>query len=507
MTQDTNYPVIVGAGQITNRIESLDGAVEPLELMARAARAAEIDTDSAGLLARVDSVRVVNIISWPYPDAPGLLASRLGARPAHKVYSAVGGESPQRLVNEAAQDIVEGRTRIALIAGAEAMQSRRLARKAGVRLDWPIRGNPEHVAGDTRLGFTESEARHGATMPTRMYPLFENAIRARLGLSIDEHRRRLGELCARFTRVAARNPHAWFPEERTPEEITTVSASNRWVCFPYPKLMNAIIEVDQGAALILTGSRTARELGIPEERWVYLWGCGDAVDKWFVSDRLNYYSSPAIRAAAQRALGMAGITVNDIGAFDLYSCFPAAVQLALDALSLKPDDIRPLTVTGGLPYAGGPGNNYVSHSIAAMTARLRQNRHEFGLVTGLGWFATKHSAGVYSTRRPAKPWARTDPAAGQSRIDAMPGPQSVDRAEGPAIIETYTVAFNREGEPEMGIVAGRLGEDGTGPRFFANTPPHRGLLLRMTGEEFVGRPGAVTHDAETGKNVFEMKQA
>ena len=276
------------------------------------------------------------------------------------------------------------------------------------------------------------------------------------------------------------------------------------VCFPYPKLMNAIMEVDQGAAVILTGSETAREIGIPEDRWVYLWGCGQANDKWLVSERVNYHSSPGIRAATSRALSMAGITVNDIGAFDLYSCFPSAVQLALDALGLKPDDPRPLTVTGGLPYAGGPGNNYVGHSIAVMVQRLRERRHEYGLVTGLGWFATKHSAGIYSARRPSKPWRRTDPAVDQAAIDAEESPPFAEQAEGDAVIETNTVAFDREGEPEQAVIVGRL-KQGEAPRFFANTVPDRELMCAMTREEFVGRRGRVSHDAEAGRNVFAAK--
>jgi acetyl-CoA C-acetyltransferase len=291
------------------------------------------------------------------------------------------------------------------------------------------------------------------------------------------------------------------------------------VCFPYPKLMNAIIETDQAAALIVTGSETARELGIPEERWVYLWGCGDAKDKWFVNERVDYHTSPAIRAVTQRALGMAGVTVNDIGAFDLYSCFPSAVQLGLEALGLKPDDPRPITVTGGLPYAGGPGNNYVGHSIAAMVERLRDRRHEFGLVTGNGWFVTKHSAGVYSARRPAKPWRRTDPAIDQAHVDAMASPPFIDAAEGEAVVETYTVAFDREGEPEQGIIVGRLlppsatQDPGSGavaqgpspewPRFFANTPPDRELLWDMTRRELVGQRGRV-RTGEDGRNVFSV---
>lgn len=494
-----NYPVLIGAGQLTNRLKSLDEAIEPVEMMARVARAAAEDAGNAGLVSSADSVQVVNMLSWTYTDAPGLLAQRLGATPAHKLYSAVGGETPQRLVNETAQAVVEGRIRLALLAGCEVMASRSLARKLDAKLPWTEKGAPREVTGDSRPGFTDVEARHGAMLPTRVYPLFENAIRAHRGHSIAEHQRCLGELCARFTQVAAQNPYAWFPAARTPEELTEVSPENRWICFPYPKVMNAIIEVDQAAAVLLTGSETARELGIPEEKWVYLLGCGDAVDKWFVSDRVNYHSSPAIRAATSRALSMAGLAVEEIDFFDLYSCFPSAVELAMGELGLAATEPRPLTVTGGLPYAGGPGNNYVMHSIAATVGRLRQDPGRKALVTGLGWFATKHSAGVYSTEPPAGDWVRTDPRVDQEAVDADASPPFVSEAEGRARVETYTVCFGREGEPELGIVVGRLV---SGERFFANTPPDRDLLWAMTREEFVGRTGAVAPDSAAQKNTF-----
>ena len=176
------------------------------------------------------------------------------------------------------------------------------------------------------------------------------------------------------------------------------------------------------------------------------------------------------------------------------------MQLALDALGVDPYDRRTLTVTGGLPYAGGPGNNYVMHSIATMVHRLREAPEEFGLVTGLGWFATKHSAGIYGTRPPEGEWKRIPPATDQREVDSMETPPFAAQAEGEAQVETYTVIFNREGEPEQAIVIGRMG-DGSGARFFANTPPERDLMLAMTHDEFVGKRGRV-HAAD-GRNLFE----
>jgi acetyl-CoA C-acetyltransferase len=495
-----NFPVLIGAGQLRNHPKSIAEAIEPLEMMERVGRDAAKDAGAPGLLEKLDSVQVVNILSWSYVDAPGMLAARLGAEPKHTVYSPIGGETPQRLINETSEAIAAGRIRLVLLAGAEAMESRRLARKLDEKLPWE-RGTPQRIDGENRPGFTESEARHGAATPPRVYPMFENAIRAHLGLSVEEHQRRLGELCSRFTSVAAENPYAWFPEARMPEEIASVRPGNRMVGFPYPKLMNAIMEVDQAAAVIMTGSDTARELGIPEDRWVYVHGCGDAVEKWFVSERVDYHSSPAIRAATQCALGMAGIGVDEVGMFDIYSCFPSAVQLGLDAVGVDPDDPRPLTVTGGLPYAGGPGNNYVMHSVATMVRRLRESPGDYGLVTGLGWFATKHSAGVYSARRPDGE-RRIAPSVDQREIDAMESPPFVEQGKGDATVETYTVVFNREGEPEQGIVIGRL-DSGTGARFFANTPPDREMMLAMTRDEFVGARGRVR--LEDRRNVFEAR--
>lgn len=494
-----NYPVVVGVGQLTNHLKSLDQAIEPAEMMARVARAAAEDAGSPDLLAKLDSVQVVNILSWSYPDAPGLLAGKIGANPTHKLYSAVGGETPQRLVNETSQAIAEGRTRLALLAGVEGMAARRMARRQGTELTWPIKGVPESVVGEMKAGFSDVEARHGATTPVRVYPMFENAIRAGLGHTIEQHQQYVGDLCSRLTQVAAANPYAWFPEAHTAEEITTVGPKNRWIGFPYPKRMNAIMEVDQAAAVILTGSDTATQLGIPEDRWVYVHGCGEANEKWLVTERVDYKHSPAIKASTSRALSMAGAAVDDIDFFDLYSCFPCAVQLALDALGMKTTDPRDISVTGGLPYFGGPGNNYVMHSIATTVERLRAKPEQKALVTGNGWFVTKHSAGVYSGRPPKGEWKRTDPKVDQATVDAEASPPFTAEANGGATVETYTVIFGREGEPEQGIVIGRLAN---GTRFIANTPADSDLLWSMTREEQIGEKGRVSYDAATLKNTF-----
>ena len=501
---DERTPILVGAGQLTQRDVDPAAAKEPLAMMEHVARCAAAD---AGLtdrvLAQLDHIAVVNILAWSSANAPGHLAHRLGAHPRQLIYTAVGGNTPQWLVNETAARIAAGQTRFALLAGAEGMYTLARARRARVSLQWTS-GEPSGqieptVIGSDRPGTNDYEMAHGLTVPTTIYPLFENALRAHYGLSLEQHRRRLAELCHSFSRVAATNPYAWFREERSADEIATVSVQNRMIGFPYPKYMNSILDVDQSAAVLMTSVAAAREMGIHPSKWVYLWGCGDAHDIWYVSERTDWHSSPAIRAAGQRALQQAGLSIADIASFDLYSCFPSAVQIARDMLGIPGDDPRPLTVTGGLPYHGGPGNNYVMHSVATMIEKLRQQPGTKGLVTGLGWYITKHSVGIYGSDAPPKPFSRHDPALDQASIEAMPRTPLVHAANGRGAVETYTVLHDRDGAPMRGLIVGRMDD---GSRFLANTSADREVLEGLEREEAIGKVGSVS--SRDGTNVFDI---
>ncbi len=492
-------PILVGVGQLTNRTDDPHEVIEPLAMMTEAARLAAEDAEAPQLLAQLDSVTVINIISRRYPDPAGQLAARLGAHPAERLYTTVGGNSPQWRVNEAADRIARSEIRLALIAGAEAIHGRRLARKAQVELDWSPAGTPEETAGDQRQATSAVEQRHHAQTPTQIYPLFENALRAHRGWSIETHRAHLAAFCARFAAVARDNPYAWFRDGKSAEQIGSISDENRLIAFPYPKFMNAIINVDQAAALVLTEVETARRLGIPEHKWVYPCGCGDATDHWYIGERVNYFSSPAIRLAGERALAQAGLSIDAITYFDLYSCFPCAPQIAADMLGIPPDDARLLTVTGGLAYHGGPGSNYSTHAIACVANLLRQRPGSSALISGVGWYMTKHTIGVYSSHPPRHAWRREDPKTYQPIVDKEPHPPLAEEANGQGKVETYTVSHDREGNPAIGIIVVRLFD---GHRCWANvTDP--ALLHHIEQVELIGQTGQVRHHQPTQVNVFE----
>ncbi len=450
MSLDPRTPVLVGYGQINQREES--ATTEPVDLMERAARAAA----DPRVLAAVDAVRIVNLLSWRYRDPGLLLAQRIGAPGALTRYTGIGGNVPQSLVNQACMDIQQGRNDVVLIAGGETWRSRTRLRARGEKLVGTVQDESVPLppgADDEFLMAGPTEIRITLDRPAYVYPMFEQALRIASGEPALEHRRRIGQLWARFSEVARDNPHAWSRTACTAEQIWQPGPDNRMISWPYTKLMNSNNMVDQGAALILTSAEKAAALGIPRERWVFPYAGTDAHDTYLIGERARFDGSPAIRLAGRRVLELAGRGIDDVDLVDLYSCFPCAVQVAADELGLPTDDARrPLTVTGGLTFAGGPWNNYVSHSIATMAERLTAQPGAVGLVSANGGYLTKHSFGVYGTEPPIGGFRWEDV---QSAVDAEPTVVAEDGWAGVGTVETWTTPFTREGTAEKTFLAVR----------------------------------------------------
>ncbi|WP_417519124.1 acetyl-CoA acetyltransferase [Minwuia sp.] len=506
---ETRIPVLVGSGQVTQREPDPRAAMSPMDLTAAAAREAAKDAgDAAKVLEALDTIvqiRAFSDTSWrfvcpfgQYRNPPKSLANRLGATNAKRlVYTHPGGNMPQWSINRMFEMITRGELEAAMVVGGEALATQKAAQRAGIDLDWSEDPGGEAEAwGVDKRGWNDMEDRHRMAGAIFAYPMIENAIRGHKGESIDEHMMTMGRLFEGFAKVAADNPLADRREGYSAEQIATVSEKNPFIGFPYTKLMNSNAFIDQSAAVILMSVAKAKALGIPREKWVFLHGCGDAYDHWYLSERINFHSSPAMRHVSHEATKMAGKSIDQMDFLDLYSCFPSAVQIACEEMGIPEDDPRGLTVTGGLPYFGGPGNNYVTHSIAEMMDRVRGRPGSYGMVTANGNYVTKQSAGIYSTDMPEQPFAPVDPKTYQAKIDADKGPQVVEIAEGDAEVETYAVLHDRKG-PSYSIVFGRLGD---GSRFIANTPSDPDLLLEMEKVDHLGAKGRVTH--ADGLNTF-----
>lgn len=479
---DPRTPVIIGVGQYVHRADSLDDGVEPVELMERAVSEAVVDAGLDGPPA-ADAVRVVGQLSWRYGNTPRMLAQRLGLSPTRLDYTTMGGNSPQSLVNATALDIQSGEIDVAVLSGGEATRTRSRARKAGVELQWPKspEGDEPTIVGEDLEMNLQAEIDRGIYLPVQIYPMFETAIRAASGRSIDEHRAHLGRLWSDLSEVAARNPYAWTRDARTPAEVVTVSDANRMIGLPYPKLMNSNNDVDMGAAVIMCSVEAAQRLGVASDRWVFPHAGTDCHEHNYVSHRNTFTQTPAIEIGGGRVLELAGIDIDDVSIIDLYSCFPAAVQLGAASLGIDTTQ-RQWSRTGGLPFAGGPWNNYVMHAIATVVTDLREQPGDRGLVWANGGYATKHAFGVYSTEPPANGFRHATP---QDEVDALPRRELAlpDEAAGTATIEAYTVMFSRDASPEQSIASCLLAD---GRRAWGtSTDPQ--VADAMCDGEWVGR--------------------
>jgi len=418
---------VIGVARRTWRDRS---APEPLDQWEDVARSAAHDAGCPSALGTIDNLQVVYSQSWQYDDPTARLAERLGARPGTTRYSGLGGSVPLRLVADAAADMAGGGTGLALVVGGEALATLR-------HHPDPAWSHPPAEPPPFPLSLDRAEAAHGIYQAYLTFALLDTARRADRGQAVDEYRRQLGEVLAPLSTVAAADPdHAWFPVARTAEEIIRPEPANRMVATPYTKLMTAVMDVDMAAAVLVATEARADELGVPADRRVYLWGTGVGEEPSTMAARPDLGRSPAMASTARHALG--GVGIDEVAHLDLYSCFSASLQFARDALGITDD--RPLTVTGGLPYHGGPGSNYATHALVAMCETLRADPGGHGLVTGVGMHMTSHAATLWSATPPRHvPVPGPTPQAAADTVPVTAG------AEGPATVATFSTTCGREG--------------------------------------------------------------
>lgn len=456
---DPRTPVLVGAGQVLQRVpagsDGTDPALsEPLDLMEQAARLAAEDAGCPALLSALDSVRVPRGL-WPYANPAYNLAERLGSAGAHTMAAPISGNMVQRMLTHGAREIVAGARDVVMVVGAEAEQTKRRLKRAGRKPQW---SEPEAPPADLDLTqedrwMLKEEFEAGLGHPASIFALYENARRHACQEGLDANRDRIARLWHGFAKVAEDNPFAWTQEAPSVESIRDESPDNKMNSYPYTKRLCANISVDLGAAVILCSAERATRLGIPRDRWVFFHTATDCMATPAMSHRDDFLRVPTLDLAAQKALELSRVDAADIAHVDLYSCFPSSVQIAAEALGFPID--RPLTVTGGLAFAGGPFNSYVIHSLATMMDRLRRNSGSLGLVSSVGGAFSKHAFGIYSTAPPERgfQYADLDPEAG-----ALPQRTLATGHEGETRVETYALRHT-DGAPSKATLSCLL-EDG-----------------------------------------------
>lgn len=470
-------PVIIGVGQILDRPADPRDGLDSLGLMLAALRAAEQDS-GADLLGKLGWLAVVDQIAFPNPDIHADLAAKLPAAPGQVIRTPdASGDGPIRLINDAANLIASGAVAIAAAVGGEGLRTaNKLAQIAQAE-------NPGAAKADILAEAAEAIALphakpYGLLTPADVYPIYEQATRAGWGQTLAEAQAETGAIWSGNSRAAAANPDAWLGKATPAQEIVEPTADNRMINFPYTKLMVANGSVNMGAAVILASLATARALGVPEEKLVYV---GRGVSAFEPDDYLRrdtFTASPSMTVALEKTLDYNGITSADLDHVELYSCFPCIPKMARRILNWPLD--KPHSVYGGLTFGGGPVGNGMMHAAAVMVGKLRAGDADAkGLIFANGGFAT-HSHAILLRRTPGAEADQPHSYDGQALADAARGPipEFLESYTGPATIESFVMPYGRTGEPAFAAVVARTPD---GARFLAHVPGDDGAMLAFLG--------------------------
>ena len=492
MTIADNTPIIVGAGQCVERDYTESS---PMDLAGRAASSAIEASGGTGVGAAIDTIAVVRIFSDSAPmwasklgrsnNPPQSVAKRVGAAPQHRIYSVTGGNEPQSLLLEFFADLQAGRRDCVLLCGSEAIKNQRNAERNGLALNWDeVFDEPLEDRGFGVWVASQQERHNALIAPIFYYQILEEFRRQKLGLSREDYQAQMARLLTSLNAVAVNNPYAQFPGPLSEADILGADPLTHL----YTKRMVAQDSVNQGAALVLTTVGRARELGVPEANWVYLHGGAQGLDVE-ITVRPDPSASEMAGAVINKTFEMAGKSIADIALVDIYSCFPVAVTAISEALGLPSDGSRTLTLTGGLPYFGGPGNNYSMHGLAEMWRQVRSDPSQFAYVHANGGMLSKHASGIFSCRPSAVDWSSVETSISQDTL------QRCDLDEHPAsgTVIAYTVNYMK-GQPVQAIV---LCETDAGARFVSHTRPEdQDVVAEMVSGEPVGRRVAVSGTAD-----------
>ncbi|MGR8947672.1 MAG: hypothetical protein ACU84Q_06465 [Gammaproteobacteria bacterium] len=473
--------VISGWGQITQPKLAEPPFLDPVDMMERAAREAG-EIAGKKIWSAIDTLLLVRTQSRNLMKPDAELAKRLGLNPRHSQVSGIGGEVPQHYVNQAAGMLAREEANAVLICGAETYYPRDANAITGEGA--LIQGVPDDYDADDATGSDELEQRHGLTLPIHGFPLFETALWGASGKSRAEWLNHVGRMWSKFSEVAAQHPNAWTREAASIEEIITPGPENRPICSPYTKRLVSLVSADLGAAIIVTTAELASKSS-HDKNTVYFLGGGFAKDRQrFMSNKENFTHSPSLATAAAKAQKRAGLSVDDIDGFDLYSCFPCAVSVAKRVLRIADDDPRSLTATGGLGFFGGPGSNYALHGIATLAERIADGDFKTGMATAIGWFMHKYAVGIYADAPNDHDFSDDDLIDDENPEAGRPPVARIDDFNGEGVIDTYTVVYSRDREPVKTIL---LGTTDDGQRFIANTPTEREVFDAFINENQIGR--------------------
>ena len=304
-----------------------------------------------------------------------------------------------------------------------------------------------------------AEMNRGIIMPVQVYPLFEQALRAAAGRSIDDHLVRISELWSRFSAVAATETrNAWSQTGYTAEEIRT-PARQPLDRLPVSEAHELEQQRGQGAALIVVLGRGGRAGRRPPQRWVFPHSGATHDTNALVAPRRSVLVAWHPRRAEDRRSRPGGhrhrrhrphrpVLVLSLGGADRRGRARSGRRRS-----------RPAADRDGRVLVRRRPVEQLRHPLDRHDGRRasRRPRLRSGLCSANGGFITKHAFGVYSTTPPADGFKWSD---AQDEADRLTKPRDVAPGdyEGKVTIEAWTVMHSRDGQPENGIAAALLAD-------------------------------------------------
>jgi len=470
-----NTPVVIGISSIQQK-GSYDDLDEALILMEKATQKAISDSTNPNIVNYIDQIQIPKGF-WKYRDPGKWIAKRNGMKSAKTTVTKIG-VLQQNLINTACKDIVDGKINASLIIGGEARYKKIQALKENkVFVETELNTNPDYyVKADHDLQ-TQDERDELGLMAVGYYAILETAYRAQKKLSIQEHKEKISELYEIFSKIAKENPDGWLDKSLVASEIIKVSKSNPLQALPYNKFHCTTWNVNQASAMIICSENLANNLDIPLSKRVYP----------VASSESNHMIAPIQRPHLSKSYGLdlAVKFIKDVcrnnniepNLYELYSCFPIAVQMFSDSLGLNENQSK--TVTGGMSFAGGPLNNYMIHSTVKMLSKIRSDHSNIGLVTGVSGMMTKQALALWS-KKPLIDFISKD-VTKEAKLEEAPVQMS-EELEGMAMIIGYTIFKDNNGELKAVIYS----EDSKKKRKVLISYDNE-ILKSMGEEEWVGK--------------------
>ncbi|MDA9143552.1 acetyl-CoA acetyltransferase [Gammaproteobacteria bacterium] len=470
-----NTPVVIGISSIQQK-GSYDDLDEALILMEKATQKAISDSTNPNIVNYIDQIQIPKGF-WKYRDPGKWIAKRNGMKSAKTTVTKIG-VLQQNLINTACKDIVDGKINASLIIGGEARYKKIQALKENkVFVETELNTNPDYyVKADHDLQ-TQDERDELGLMAVGYYAILETAYRAQKKLSIQEHKEKISKLYEVFSKIAKENPDGWLDKSLTANEIIEASKSNPLQALPYNKFHCTSWNVNQASAIIICSENLANNLRIPSSKRVYP----------VASSESNHMIAPIQRPHLSKSYGLdlAVKFIKDVcrnnniepNLYELYSCFPIAVQMFSDSLGLNENQSK--TVTGGMSFAGGPLNNYMIHSTVKMLSKIRSDHSNIGLVTGVSGMMTKQALALWS-KKPLIDFITKD-VTEEAKLKEAPVQMS-EELEGMATIIGYTIFKDNNGELKAVIYS----EDSKKKRKVLISYDKE-ILKSMGEEEWVGK--------------------